>query len=63
MKVIKCGSAMCDKQLEVEDECVGWYCKPCMDRIQKNMKAWLESDVSKNFNKEYWKEVEKTFEL
>ena len=54
---------MCDKQREVEDECVGWYCKPCMDRIQNNMKAWLESDVCENFNKEYWKEVEKTFEL
>ena len=61
MKIIKCSGNNCSETQEVEEECVGWYCRPCMERIMENMKSWLDSDKSKKIDKRFWEDVEKDY--
>ena len=61
--IIKCSSHTCNKQEDVEDDVVGWYCVDCRNRIKKNIDTWLKSDECMKIQENYWKEVDKIIEI
>lgn len=47
---IKCSVETCNEYQDVEDDVIGWYCKPCMERIMNNMKAELKNSLEWDIN-------------
>ena len=54
---IKCSNPNCDKQEEVPDDIIGWYCKPCMLKIMGNIETWLNSEECKKIERNFWEKA------